>query len=141
MLLRILVPFFLIILFASSVHPITLDQAVEYALKNNPELQVFRLEEEVIKSQGMKARLPLRANPTIESNLARKGKSPVEEGGRRFTDYGFKLSQEFEIAGQRGLRISISEKDLKRIGLEIRDRERILIYEVKDAENCNERKQ
>jgi cobalt-zinc-cadmium efflux system outer membrane protein len=111
----------------------TLDEAVEYALKNNPELQAFRLEEEIIKGQGMKARLPLRTNPTIESNLARKGKSPVEEGGRRFIDYGLKLSQEFEIAGQRGLRISIADKDLKRIDLEIRDQERILVYEVKDA--------
>ena len=111
----------------------TLDEAVEYALKNNPELQVFRLEEEVIKGQRVKARLLLRANPTIESNLARKGKSPVEEGAKRFTDYGLKLSQEFEIAGQRGLRISISDKDLRRISQEIKDKERVLISEVKDS--------
>ncbi len=129
-----IVPFlFLFILFTSSGFSMTLEEAVEYALKNNPELQAFRLEEEIVKGQGAKARLPLRSNPVVESNVARKGKSAVEEEDRQFTDYGVKLSQEFEIAGQRGVRISIAEKDLKRIGLEIRDRERILIYEVKDA--------
>lgn len=129
-----ILPFlFLFIFFASSGFSMTLDEAVEYALKSNPELQAFRLEEEIVKGQGARARLPLRANPVIESNVARKGKSSVEEESRPFTDYGVKLSQEFEIAGQRGIRISIAEKDLKRVGLEIRDRERILVYEVKDA--------
>src|SRR3989339_1560467 len=122
--LSILACVFLTIFFISPLYSMTVDEAVEYALKNNPELQAFGLEEEVIKSQGVKARLPLRTNPTIESNLARKGKSPIEEGSRRFTDYGFKLSQEFEIAGQRGLRISIADRDLKRTGLEIKDRKR-----------------
>jgi outer membrane protein, heavy metal efflux system len=131
--IRILACTFLTIFIVPPLHSMTVDEAVEYALKSNPELQAFRLEEEIIKGQGVKARLPLRANPTFESNLARKGKSPVEEGGKRFTDYGFKLSQEFEIAGQRGLRISMADKELKRTGLEIKDRERILIYEVKDA--------
>jgi len=124
---------FLFILFASSGFSMTLEEAVEYGLKNNPELQAFRLEEEVIKGQGVRARLPLRSNPTLGSNLAKKGKSSAEEETQSFTDYGVKLSQEFEIAGQRGIRISIAEKELKRIGLEIRDRERILVFEVKDA--------
>jgi cobalt-zinc-cadmium efflux system outer membrane protein len=131
--LRIWVSVTVIVLLASPVYSITVDEAVEFGLKNNPDLQAFRLEEEVIKGQEIKARLPLRFNPTIESNVATKGKSPVEEGSRRFTDYGVKLSQEFEIAGQRGFRIGIAEKDLGRVRLEIKNRERILISEVKDA--------
>lgn len=123
----------LIILFASTGFSITHEEAVEYALKNNPGLQAFRLEEEVIKGQDVKARLPLRSNPTIESNLARKGKSPEEVGAKESTDYGVKLSQEFEVGGQRGLRISVAEKNLKKIRLEIKDKERILICEVKDS--------
>ena len=130
---RIMSFLFLITLLASSGHSMTVDEAVEYALKNNPDLQAFRFEEEVIRGQEIKARLPLRFNPTLESNIARKGKSPVEEGSRRFTDYGVKLSQEFEIAGQRGFRIGIADKDLGRVRLEIKNRERILISEVKDA--------
>ena len=131
--LRIWVSVNVIVLLASPVYSITVDEAVEFGLKNNPDLQAFRLEEEVSKGQEIKARLPLRFNPTLESNVATKGKSPVEEGSRRFTDYGVKLSQEFEIAGQRGFRIGIAEKDLGRVRLEIRNRERILISEVKDA--------
>jgi cobalt-zinc-cadmium efflux system outer membrane protein len=131
--LKILVSIFLSILFTSSAYSITVDEAVEFGLKNNPDLQAFRLEEEVIKGQEIKARLPLRFNPTIESNIATKGKSPIEEGSKRFTDYGVKVSQEFEIAGQRGFRIGIAERDLGRVRLEIKNRERILISEVKDA--------
>lgn len=131
--LRVLASAFLTLLIVSSGYSMTLDEALQYALKNNPDLQAFRFEEDVIKGQEIKARLPLRFNPTIGSNVATKGKSSVEEGSRRFTDYGVKLSQEFEIAGQRGFRIGIAEKDLGRVGLEIKNRERILISEVKDA--------
>ncbi|RPJ02053.1 MAG: TolC family protein, partial [Deltaproteobacteria bacterium] len=131
--LRILASLFLSVLFVSSVFSMTMDEAVEHALKNNPDLQVSRLDEEVIFSQGIKARLPLRANPTIESSLATKGKSPVEERSKRFTDYGMKISQEFEIAGQRSMRIGIAAKDLGRIRHEIRNRERVLIAEVRDV--------
>ena len=52
---------------------------------------------------------------------------------RTFTDYGVGLSQEFEIAGQRGFRIDVAEKEFQRVGLEIRDRERILTAEVRNA--------
>jgi cobalt-zinc-cadmium efflux system outer membrane protein len=131
--LRLWVSITVVVLLASPAYSMTVDEAVEYALKNNSDLQAFRLEEEVIRGQEIKARLPLRFNPTIESNIAKKGKSPVEEGSKRFTDYGVKLSQEFEIAGQRGFRIGISEKDLGRVRLEIKNKERILISEVKDA--------
>ena len=133
MMLRILASLFLSVLFASSVCSMTMDEAVDYALKNNPDLTAFSLEEEVTLSQGIKARLPLRANPTIESGVSTKGKSPVEPGTKRFTDYGIKVSQEFEIAGQRSARIGIAEKDLGRIRHEIRNRERVLTAEVKDT--------
>jgi cobalt-zinc-cadmium efflux system outer membrane protein len=44
-----------------------------------------------------------------------------------------RLSQQFEIAGQRGIRIDVAQKNLARVGLEIRDRERMLSYEVKSS--------
>jgi cobalt-zinc-cadmium efflux system outer membrane protein len=124
--------FFIGLVFGAPVRAITMDEAVNQALKNNPEFQTLRLEDEVTKSQLEKARLPLIANPIVESYLSGKEK-PQEEGGGKYTNYGLKLSQEFEIAGQRGLRIDIAEKELSRIALEIRDKERTLTYEVKDA--------
>ena len=111
---------------------LTLEQAITLALEKNPDLQTLRLEEESAKGQNEKARLLLINNPTLEGNISKKDR-PEEEGGGKFTNYGFKLSQEFEVAGQRGARIKVSEKELARVKLEIRDKERLLISDVKDA--------
>ncbi|MEW6740213.1 MAG: TolC family protein [Nitrospirota bacterium] len=130
--LRVLCFLFAFMLLASNVYSMTMDEAVSHALKNNPEIQSLRLEEEVVKGQLEKARLLLISNPTIEGDLSKKDK-PKEEGGGRFTNYGVKLSQEFEIAGQRGLRIDIAEKGIIRVASEIKDRERTLASEIKDV--------
>jgi len=129
---QILTFLFVVMLLASNVYSMTIDEAVAYALKNNPELQALRLEEEVIKGQIERANLLLINNPTIEGDVSKKEK-PIEEGSGKFTNYGIKLSQEFEIAGQRGLRIEVAEKELSKVRLELKNRERILAYEVKNA--------
>jgi len=109
----------------------SLPEAVEYALRQNADLRSLRLEEEVAKAQLQKARLPLIANPTVESNIVTKGKGGDVQ--RKFTDYGLGLSQEFEIAGQRGFRIDLAEKELQRVDLEIKDKERVITSEVRNA--------
>jgi cobalt-zinc-cadmium efflux system outer membrane protein len=111
---------------------LTLEKAVTIALEKNPDLQTLRLEEESAKGQNEKARLLIINNPTIEGAVSKKEK-PEEEGDGKFTNYGVKLSQEFEIAGQRGVRIDVAEKELARVKSEIRDRERVLIADVKDV--------
>jgi len=116
---------------ASDTKELTLEQAITLAIEKNPDLQTLRLEEVSAQGQDEKARLLLINNPTIEGNISKKER-PEEEGGGKFTNYGFKLSQEFEIAGQRGARIGVSEKELARLRSEIRDKERILIADVKD---------
>lgn len=131
MMSRILIPAVLIVLVASSVYSMTIDEAVRYGLNQNPELKALRLEGEITKGQLAKAKLPFVANPVIESGVTRKGKPP--EGGKEYADFLVQLSQEFEIGGQRGLRINIAEKNLSRVLLNIRDRERNLIYDIKDA--------
>lgn len=123
---------FYMLFFAQTLYAVTLDDLVQQALKFNPDLQALRLEEEIARAQLEKAGLPLISNPVIESSLSGKDK-PQEEGGGKYTNYGFKLSQEFEIAGQRSLRIDIAEKELSRSALEIRDRERLLTFDVKEA--------
>jgi cobalt-zinc-cadmium efflux system outer membrane protein len=115
-----------------SSHATTLEGAVAAALNQNPELQALRLEAEAARGQLDKARLPFVANPTLEGFRSRKERLP-EEGTGKVTNYGIKLSQEFEVAGQRGIRIDVAQKNLAKIGLEIKDRERILGYEVKNA--------
>jgi len=117
---------------AIETNVLTLEQAITLALEKNPDLQTLRLEEEIAKGQNEKAQLLFINNPTIEGNILKKDK-PEEEGGGKFINYGFKLSQEFEIAGQRGVRIEVAEKELAKVRSEIKDKERILISDVKDA--------
>ncbi len=117
---------------ALEANELRLEQVITLALEKNPDLRILRLEEESAKGQNEKARLLLINNPTIEGNVSKKDR-PEEEGGGKFTNYGFKLSQEFEVAGQRSARINVSEKELARVRSEIRDKERILIADVKDA--------
>ena len=117
---------------AIETNELTLQQAITLALEKNPDIQTLRLEEESAKGQNDRARLLLINNPTIEGNISKKDR-PEEEGGGKFTNYGFKLSQEFEVAGQRGARINVAEKELARVKLEIKDKERVLISDVKDA--------
>lgn len=114
------------------IKALTVEDAVQRALAHNPDLQALRLEEDSAKGQSEKARLLLINNPTIEGNISKKDRPEGEDGGK-FTNYGFKLSQEFEIAGQRGARIEVAEKELARVSSEIKDKERVLISDVKDA--------
>lgn len=130
--LRIFISVIVIILSASNVFSMTMDEAVSHALKNNPEIQAVRLEEDIVKGQLEKARLLLINNPTVEGEVSKKEK-PIEEGSGKYKNYGIKLSQEFEIAGQRGLRIDVAEKGLIRVASEIRDKERTLASEIKDV--------
>ena len=111
---------------------LTREQAITLALEKTPDLQTLRLEEESANGQNEKARLLLINNPTLEGNISKKDR-PETEGGGKYTNYGFKLSQEFEVAGQRGARINVSEKELARVKLEIKNKERLLISDVKDA--------
>lgn len=121
-----------LILFTAPLCAMTLEEAVDHAIKNNLELQAFRLEPGVAQGQLERAKLPLIFNPVLEGSVVKKEKSP-DPGSKDFTDYGIKLSQEFEIAGQRGVRIDVAQKELSRIDLEIKDRERTLAYDVKGA--------
>jgi len=111
---------------------LTVERAIAVALEKNPDLQALRLEEESAVGQAEKSRLLLINNPTIEGTVSEKDK-PEEEGNGKFTNYGFKFSQEFEVAGQRGARIEVAEKELARVQSEIKDKERVLISDVKDS--------
>jgi len=115
-----------------SSRAMTLEEAVATALKHNPELQELRLEAEAAQGQLEKAQLPLIANPVLETTGSRREMDPEEERGW-VTNYGVRLSQEFEVAGQRAIRIDVAQKTLSRVDLEVKDRERTLRYEVKDA--------
>jgi len=127
-----IITMFFIIFIITPAYAMTVEEAVQQALKHNPDLQTLKLEEDSASGQLEKARLLLISNPTVEGNISKK-KRPPGEVGDAFTNYGFKLSQEFEIAGQRGSRIAVGENELARVQAGIKDKERFLISDVKDS--------
>ncbi|HSB33524.1 MAG TPA: TolC family protein [Nitrospirota bacterium] len=120
-----------LLLFAHPVLAVTIGEAVDMALKNNPDLQSVRLEKDAAQGRLDQAGLWLRSNPVIEGSLSRK--DTVPGGGEKVTNQTFSLSQEFEIAGQRGLRVDAARGGMEKANQEIRERERVLIADVKDA--------
>jgi cobalt-zinc-cadmium efflux system outer membrane protein len=118
-------------LLVQSAHAMTLSEAVETALKSNPEMQAVRLEEGAAQGRLDQAGLLLKSNPVIEGSLS--GKDTLPEGGEKVKNYELRLSQEFELAGQRGLRVDAARNGREKALQDIRDRERVLVAAVKDA--------
>ncbi len=113
-------------------YSMTVEEAVQRTLGHHPDLQALCMEESAALGRLEKARLPLASNPTLEGYVSKKDR-PEEDGGGAYTNYGFKVSQELEIAGQRGSRISAAQNDLAAIKAGIADKERTLTADVKDA--------
>jgi len=120
-----------LLLSANTASAMTVAEAVEVALKNNPDIQSVRLEQGAAQGRLDQAGLWLRSNPVIEGSISRK--DTVPGGGEKVTNRGLALSQEFEIAGQRGLRVDAARNGMEMASQDIRDRHRILVAEVKDA--------
>lgn len=123
---------FLILFLVAPAYALTVEEAVQQALMNNPDIRTLRLEETTANGRLEKALLFFINNPTLGGYYSKKD-IPAEEGTGKFNNYGFNLSQEFEIAGQRGARIGVAEKELARVNADIKDKERILIADVKTA--------
>jgi cobalt-zinc-cadmium efflux system outer membrane protein len=120
-----------LLLSANTASAMTVAEAVEVALKNNPDIQAVRLEQGAAQGRLDQAGFWLRSNPVIEGSLSRK--DTVPGGGEKVTNKGLSLSQEFEIAGQRGLRVDAAKNGMEKASQDIRDRHRILVAEVKDS--------
>ena len=120
-----------LLLFAHPAFSMTLNEAIETALKSNPGIQSVRLEKDAAQGRLDQAGLWLRSNPVIEGSLSRK--DTVPGGGEKVTNKGLSLSQEFEVAGQRGLRVDAAKNGMEKASQDIRDRHRILVAEVKDS--------
>lgn len=101
---------------ATRAERISLKEAVEKALENNLELQAFRKRLDEARGDLTKASLILPSNPNVESKI---GNRYDTRENSRDTDYSITLSQEFQIAGQRGKRISVAEKNLEKVTSEI----------------------
>jgi len=104
-----------------------LGQALQIAREQNPEILAAREELEIARGRLVKAEYPNQFNPEI---VGEGGQRRLGAGGSG-ADYGVALSQEVEVAGQRGKRIEEAGANLERVEQVVRDRTRLIEAEVK----------
>lgn len=108
---------------------LSLQQALDEAQRQNPDLRTERLRLNEVRSRRTLAGLLLPFNPefgfeeTSDRRFANQG-----EGG-----YSVSLSQEFEVAGQRGKRKWIADLALEQVQAGVERSEQVLAAEVKTA--------
>ncbi len=101
---------------ADSVH-LTLSEARALALRANPSLHAARTDTAIARGELQRASVLLRTNPTIEALAGGPG-----------TEIG--VSQEIEIAGQRGARRAAAFAGLDRSRANVADTTRVTLGEV-----------
>lgn len=109
---------------------VTLPDALARVKEKNPELLAARQELEIARGRLVKAQYPNQFNPALGGGAAQRHFSTGPGGS---TDFDLTLSQELEVAGQRGKRIEEAEKNLARVTQQVKDRERLTVGQVKDA--------
>jgi len=126
--------FSLFVFTESSGMQLSIDEAVDYAMKNNLDLKAKREELNVAKG-NLTTAITYPFNPEISlegRNLLSSGEN--EKTSYRFgekNEYSLSLSQTFETGGQRSLRKDIALKNEDVVQFEIADMERLLTGEAK----------
>lgn len=108
---------------------LTVGQAVKAALERNPELLAARQELEVARGGEVKARLFNRFNPNVNGQVWNRN----NPGSGNVTDSQVLLSQEVEVAGQRGLRREAATRKVTQVKAQVKDRERLITGQVMRA--------
>jgi len=106
---------------------LALPQVIEFSLQNNGDLKSFR-EEKGIREAG-KTRAGLLPNPTLEL----EGATGALTGSSAENSLSLGLSQEIFLAGKRGKRLALAERELEIYRWQLADRERVLAEEVRTA--------
>ncbi len=106
---------------------LALPQVIEISLQNNGELKSFR-EEKGIRDAG-KIRAGLLPNPILDL----EGATGALTGSSDENSMSVGISQEFMLAGKRGKRMDVAERELEAYRWQLADRERVLREEVKAA--------
>lgn len=109
---------------------LTLPEALKLARERNPDLKAARQEMEIARGRLVRARYPNPFNPEIGGTAGRRNFADALGGS---TDFDISLSQELEVAGQREKRIAEAERNLEKVTQQVRDVERLIAAQVKDA--------
>ena len=107
-----------------------LSEALTSAHERNPDLLSARQELNIARGRLVRAQYPNQFNPEISGGAAHRH---FADGPGSSTDFDLTLSQELEVAGQRSKRTEEAEKNLARIAQQVKDKERLVSAQVKDA--------
>ena len=92
--------------------PLTADKVVSCALSVSPDVQIARREFDALRGRRTSAGIWLPSNPNVSFNGG--DRELVERpGGVSAFNWTATLSQEVEVAGQRGLRLSVADAELE----------------------------
>jgi outer membrane protein, heavy metal efflux system len=105
-----------------AAEPLTLERALQLTREHNPDLLAVRQDLDIARGRLVKAQYPNQFNPEITGE---GGQRRLGAGGSG-TDYGVALSQEIEVAGQRGKRIDEARVNFERVEQLVRDRTRLI---------------
>ncbi len=108
---------------------VNLKECITIALEKNLQLSAARNGLFVAEADRIKASLLFPSNPKVISKVGERD----GPGGARTTDYMVRLSQEFQVFGQRRKRINVSNKKIERVKSEVADLERNVIAQVKTS--------
>jgi cobalt-zinc-cadmium efflux system outer membrane protein len=109
---------------------LSLSEALTLARERNHELLAARQELEIARGRLVKAEYPSQFNPELGGSVARRDFADRSGGS---TDFDVTLSQELEVAGQRGKRIAEASRNLDKVTQQVKDRERVTLSQVKEA--------
>ena len=111
----------------TTAETVNLEECIKAAIENNFQLAASRNNLGATEADRIKASLLFPSNPKLVSKIGERD----GPDGQRTTDYMVRLTQEFQIFGQRRKRINVSNKLIERVKFEIADIERNLIAKVK----------
>ena len=111
---------------------LTLPETLALARDHHPDLLAARQELEIARGRLVKARYFSQFNPAIGSEITDRSRGESREHGDSI-DFAVTLSQEIEVAGQRGKRIDEAERNLTVATQRVRDRERLILAQVKES--------
>ena len=111
----------------TTAETVNLEECITIAFENNLQLVAARNNLGATEADRIKASLLFPSNPKVVSRIGERD----GPDGQKTTDYMVRLTQEFQIFGQRRKRINVSNKLIERVKFEIADIERNIIAKVK----------
>lgn len=109
---------------------LTLEEALARARRQNPDLLAARQELEIARARLVRAHYPNPFNPELGGGGAFRH---FAESPGSSNDFDLTVSQELEVAGQRKKRIEEAESNLTKVAQQIKDRERLILAQVKET--------